>query len=341
MSARRRQNLEQTLFAFAEETPERRPGIDELFAAQPAWRRGARFLRLLAGVARFRALGPYNALLVALQRPKARCVFSPARWRALHREVRPDAAPLVLLRPFAPVSFVYDVADTRVMRGRTDRLPADCLLPDDAVPCAAVDDATVQRLLGRLPYWGIGHETLPTGPADVGEIHVADDRAADLSVPVDGGALPFRPVYVLRTRAAAPAPDLFVALVHALARLFCHHLRGAYERGRWEGRRLDAATERLEALSVCWLVCRRARAACSVDAPLRALLASGDVPTSFGMDRVLAAVAEIEKMLRGAAPLRDGFLARLSPSFAAAARARHEQPAEPASGPAEALWEMP
>ena len=118
MSARRGRHPEQVLFAFAEERDARRRGLDELFAALGAFRAGGRFLRLLACMGRFRDYGPYNALLAAVQRPEAVCILPPSKWRAYNREVKPAARPIVLLRPFSPVTCVFDLADTRVIRGR-------------------------------------------------------------------------------------------------------------------------------------------------------------------------------------------------------------------------------
>ena len=65
MSARRRKAPEQALFAFAEESGEKRRGMDELFASLVAFQKASRFLRLLTCMARFSDYGPYNALLAA------------------------------------------------------------------------------------------------------------------------------------------------------------------------------------------------------------------------------------------------------------------------------------
>jgi hypothetical protein len=61
---------------------------------------------------RTRHLSPLNVLLVYMQRPGSNAVFSKRQWEKLNREVAPDAIPIVILRPFGPVSFVFDLADT-------------------------------------------------------------------------------------------------------------------------------------------------------------------------------------------------------------------------------------
>lgn len=320
MAGRKRRPPEQTLFAFAEERPERRKGADELFASMPSLRRGRSLLQLLERMARFRAYGPYNALLVALQRPKARHVLTPRAWKGCNREVKAGAAPIVLLRPFAPVVYVFDVADTRVIRGKVDRLPAACAEEGEAKPTSPVPEALVGRLLARLPWWGIRHETLPTGPAETGELYLAEPVEPEIPVFVRGGdVVSWRPAYVLGTRVDVGPTERFTALVGALARLFCHHLRCGYERGWGGGRELSADVELFEVDLVVWLVCRRRGVASSVYGRLAQTLATNEPTPEFNPDIVLEAVSEVERML-GDCSVADGYLHRLSPSFAAAGR---------------------
>lgn len=317
MGRRKGREPVQALFAFAEEAVgERRRGVDELFASVPACVRGRRLLRLLEQMARFRAYSPYNAVLVALQRPKALCVLSAPRWRGLNREVKTGATPIMLLRPFAPVSFVFDVADTHVRRGCADRLPPSWVAAETE-PTRPVDDATVQMLLARLPWWGIRYEMVPTGPAASGELHLAGAEEPAMVVCRNGDAsLAARPAYVLSTREVATPTERFTALVHELARLFCRHLRCGYERG-WEGgRNLPPDVEAFEAELVVWLVSRRRGVASPAYRSLAECLEPGNPAKDVSFDLVLDAVAEVERML-GACTVRDGYLARHSPTFAA------------------------
>jgi hypothetical protein len=68
------------------------------------------FLNFLA---RFRRYSLFNAMLIRAQRPGALAVASRRRWQDYGRMVAPDAVPIVILQPFGPVQFVYDVGDTR------------------------------------------------------------------------------------------------------------------------------------------------------------------------------------------------------------------------------------
>ena len=320
MSARRRKAPEQTLFAFAEEQDERRKGVDALFASVPHFRTPARFLDLLFGTAHFRAYAPYNAMLIHVQRPQARYVLPAARWGRYNRVVRRSANPLVILRPFSPVCYLYDLADTRVQPGCADRFPPHWAERPEDDPVADVSPVLLNRLFGRLPLWGVAHETVPTGPASAGRLFVADAAPVpDLDVKIGATSVAWPPVYVLQTRESAPNTDIFTALVHELARLFCRHVRCAYEKGWGAGREQTESAESFETLVATWLVCRRQQVASAAYADLRDRLSALDEIPDISFDAVLDAVAEIETML-GDCTVEDGFLYRHSPSFAAQVR---------------------
>ena len=320
MCARRKKDPEQTLFAFAEEQDERRKGVDALFASVPHFRTPARFMDLLRGTAHFRAYAPYNAMLIQVQRPQARHVLPAARWGRYNRVVRRTANPLVILRPFSPVCYLYDVSDTRVLPGREDRFPSHWAERAEEDPREDVSPVLLNRLFSRLPLWGVMHDTVPTGPASAGRIFVVDAAPVpDLEVRVGTSSVAWPPAYVLQTRECAPNTDIFTAVVQALARLFCRHVRSAYERGWGAGREQTESVESFETLVATWLVCRRQQVASPAYGELRDRLAGLDEIPDISFDAVLDAVAEVETML-GDCSVEDGFLHRYSPSFAAQVR---------------------
>jgi hypothetical protein len=60
----------------------------------------------------FRRLSIWNARMVYIQRPGARIVATEHEWRNENRLVKPDAAPIIILWPFSPIRFVYELEDT-------------------------------------------------------------------------------------------------------------------------------------------------------------------------------------------------------------------------------------
>lgn len=70
-------------------------------------------MELLEFVKKFPHIAPYNAMLVHVQKPGSQYVCSASEWRnGYHRDIKPGARPLVILRPFGPVSFVFELLDT-------------------------------------------------------------------------------------------------------------------------------------------------------------------------------------------------------------------------------------
>lgn len=322
MSARRKNQFEQELFDFAQENDERKRGVDELFAMVGDYAKGRRFLQLLERVSHFRDYSPYNALLIVLQRPQAHYVFTPKRWKELRRTVRRDARPIVVLRPFSPVMYLFDESDTRVLPGQPDLFPlvenkSPVLYSD---PDREVPLEILRKLMANLPLWGIAHGVLQTGPSASGQILPADVSDPDISIVQKGlDEIFWRPVYVLRTRRDISATDMFAAVIHELAHLFCHHLRGAYEKGWEKSRNLSSNVEEFEAQVAAWLVSRRCRVASPAYAWLADWFAENAEAPDFSFDIVIDAVTEIERLLDDCS-VQDGYLYRHSPAFVEAIR---------------------
>jgi len=316
MSARRKRHFEQELFEFAQEDGERRKGVDELLASVEEYAHPSRFLKLLAGIAHFRDYSPNNALMIVLQRPDARYVLTPRKWKSLGRFVKRGACPIIALRPFAPVMYLYDVSDTKVTFGRADGFDAAWAEPSVRDPEADVPSETLRQLLDNLPLWGIAHDTFPTGPSLSVELRVGGDGDEALAIPVDGATVTCRPAYVLHTREGAPDTVVFTALVQALARIFCHHLRCGYERGWENSRRVSPEVEQFEIQAVSDLVCRRLQVASpSYSFWADCAFERREIP-QISLDTVCDAVTEIERMLEPST-VQQGYLYRHSPSLAA------------------------
>lgn len=54
----------------------------------------------------------FNSALAFLQRPGVAWLLTENEWGNHGRTIRPDATPIVLMKPFGPVYFYYDFADT-------------------------------------------------------------------------------------------------------------------------------------------------------------------------------------------------------------------------------------
>ena len=97
---------------------ERNSELDQLFLEVGTYRDATDYMELLKFVRRFRKMKPYNAMLLHVQKPGSTFVASASDWwKQFQRKPKPDARPLVILRPFGPVAFVYELSDDEIIRG--------------------------------------------------------------------------------------------------------------------------------------------------------------------------------------------------------------------------------
>ena len=87
--------------------------VDILFESVEEYRTSANFQKLLEFCAMFKMLAPFNAMLVQFQMPQARYVLTATEWRDMYqRGIKANARPLVVLFPFGPVNFVFEISQT-------------------------------------------------------------------------------------------------------------------------------------------------------------------------------------------------------------------------------------
>jgi len=106
---------EKDLFELAAEAEEERDRafVDQLIAETRLYDSARALKELLEFTARLRHLAPFNAMLLHVQKPGLS--FAARRddwWKRFQRRPKRNARPLVILRNFGPVDFVYDVLDT-------------------------------------------------------------------------------------------------------------------------------------------------------------------------------------------------------------------------------------
>lgn len=220
--------------------------IDQLFRSALHEKGSGAFDEFLGFARKFNDLSIYNAMLVKLQRPGAAMVGSRRLWRQLDRKVLPDAIPIVILQPFGPVRFIFELDDTE---GRP--LPGQDHNPLFAH--GAVTEEVFQRTKKVAGNFAV-------------EVVETDQYGNNLAGTSAGlGVCPERlsgnkeRAFRVKLNCKHDLPSKYATLSHELGHIYCGHL-GADFKGRWPDRRSlfhsDKAME-LEAEAVAWLVCQR------------------------------------------------------------------------------------
>ena len=282
--------------------------LDELVHDARMYRSGRALRELLEFAGRFRFYSPFNAMLVRAQLEGATFVAPARRWREKYgRAVRPEARPIVILRPRGPVMIVFDVSDTVPVDGEALPLPPEVVRPFEISRLPDVE-AIIARTERNALRDGVRVTRVQAGSQQAGRIETASGPALQLTARRGNATevvlVPQRYVACLN---ADHHPSLqYATLVHELAHLYCGHLGTPDERW-WPSRsRLDHATEEFRAEAVSFIVCKRIDDGVRFPPYLAGVLPDGDELPPFSLDRVVKAAGDIEQMGRqNLSPRRD------------------------------------
>lgn len=240
--------IENDLFGAAEQRlshfEDCRSAIDQLYFEAFSTQGSKAFDDFLSFVVRFSNLSVYNAMLVRVQRPGAAAVATRIKWKSFGRFVKPDAVPIVILRSFGPVAFVFEQGDTggQPLPGESDN------------PLFATGN------LSQSVYDQTGKA------AEKYDIKV--EESENYGVLLAGTASGFSLLpekletkagrgFRVRLNAKHDLPTRFCTLAHELGHIYCGHV-GGDSKGRWADRgSLNHAQKEIEAEAVAWLVCQR------------------------------------------------------------------------------------
>jgi hypothetical protein len=88
--------------------------LDQLLTDSQLYTQSQDYKNLLDFVVRLRNFAPFNAMLLQIQKPGLSFAASAYDWCERFGRIPTEGArPLVILWPFGPVAFVYDVLDTK------------------------------------------------------------------------------------------------------------------------------------------------------------------------------------------------------------------------------------
>lgn len=278
-------------------------GLDELW--ESALNRGRAPLpaELLKFVRNFPTIAPYNAALIGIQRPGSRFALTARDWwKRYRRSIRPGANPLVVLKPFGPVKFVYDVSDVD-----GDPLPKE--ITDPFASSGPVTEEGFARFVRTLPAAGIAFAQGERAPASAGFIERLRTPRTER---IDGTDREIRFHLVINRDYDVNAQ--FATVAHELGHLYCGHVgeltrHTAKADGNAAQARtvvvkdrssLEPETRECEAEAVSWLVCGRIGVESPAGDYLGGLLAGASETPPVSLEAILGAVRRVESLGHGA-----------------------------------------
>lgn len=268
------------------------PELDKLFYEIGTYRRSSDFKELLKFIKKFPKIAPYNAMLLHIQKPGSVYVASAYEWRQkFERDIKPEARPMVILRPFGPVSFVFDLSDTFGVKP----FPEDLLEPF-AVE-GKIPDCEYQSLINNMKCDGVLYVEADYGTNLAGMIRNCSSRR-EIKIEKSSKEIWVKAHYGMIVN-KNHAPEIkFATILHELGHLYCGH-QGTPNEKWWEDRRYLNKNEReFEAECVCWLICERRGIANPSAEYLSGYLDKNENIPEISTDTILKAVTVIESMLK-------------------------------------------
>jgi hypothetical protein len=224
--------------------------IDHLFADALDRRGDTAFQEFLSFVVRFSNLSIYNAMLVMVQRPGAGAVATIEKWSSIGRYPKKRAVPIVVLRPFGPVTFLFEQADTEGLplpNEDSNPLIAKGTLRSNDFDALVKSAAGYEIAIEETEQYGI----LLAGTAQ--GINIRPER-----VLISKDELEIGPDYRVVLNAKHDPPTKYATLAHELAHIYCGHCGADLRNARWPDRSfLSIENAELEAEAAAWLVCQR------------------------------------------------------------------------------------
>ena len=273
--------------------------INRLFQDVKRYRKSENFKKMLDFYASFPYLGVYNAALVEQQRPGAKLVLTVKKWKELYdRKIKPNARPVIILLPFYPVEFLFDIYDTRP-NGKynkvEDNLVIERIINLHKADCLHNVSFYLDNIEGNLPKYGIAYHTnYIVGSEIQAEIRIDDSEELDVRTNRDS-YVKHNSHFILSVRSGANKAEQLASIFHELGHLFCLHLAYPWFKDRFYTKEV----KEFEAEIVSYLVCSRIGIHTHSMEYLAFYVNDNEEIPNIDIERVFDAVDLIEQIIRG------------------------------------------
>lgn len=268
---------------------------------------------------KFRRLAIWNARMAYIQRPGASVIASEFEWQTVGRYVRPDAVPILILWPFSPIRFVYELADTGPPIDR-------CSIQDPFATKGELGRHVLPRLISSLKErrnFKIKVEGRRLGFSYAGSAAAQGVLAISASsggpFSNDGGIGQFVeenarsnastdklgiPTFRILVNDRLEPGERFVTIAHELGHIFCGHLgpclsrSGKEEESGWPDRRsLGMGEKEVEAEAIAYLIASRAGLVTNSAQYIQTHVKHADMKM-IDIDLIVRAAARIERLAK-------------------------------------------
>ena len=245
--------------------------LDELFVKSAKYQNSHVYFNLLNFINRFPKLSPFNAFLIHMQNSGVEIVLSADKWAKYNRTIKYNSRPLVILIPFGPVSFIYDISDTE-----GSELP-------DYIKHPFNTSGNLDPLIYHRTVMSCKKENI-----SIIEYDMYKSSAGYAQKDVKSFNVALNNSYGTNEK--------YSTFVHELAHIFCGHL-GRQEKRWWKDRSiLSKDVKEIEAESISFLVCKRLGLKTTSEAYLSSYINNHNNMPTISLDTILTVSGYIEQM---------------------------------------------
>ena len=275
-----------------------RTSIDRLFQDVKQYRNSAEFRKKLEFYTNFPYLGVYNAALVEQQRPGARFVLTAEKWKEdYNRKIKTNARPVIILLPFYPVEFLFDISDTKQIdktRKEDENIIIERIINRHIASCQSEVGFYMKNLRENLPKYGIHYNSDYQVGSEM-RAEIRPDCSEKMYVKINKDHhVEHHNHFTISVSSRADEVEQLAKILHELGHLFCHHIACSW----WKDRFYTKAEKEFEAETVSYLVAKRL----GIYTPSIEYLSyyvdeKGNIP-SILINRVFDAVDLIEQLVK-------------------------------------------
>lgn len=279
--------------------------LDVLFGGVKSYRSSENFQKMLTFCGKMKQIGPYNAMLVFIQRPGATYLLTETKWaKEFDCGILPNARPVLVLIPFGPLEYLFDISDTFPLN-KNPQLTKQFgelteYLKEPFATSGDFDKRLLTKVVGNLSAQGIAYNPNFVAGASYGaQIQLLTEECHMLEFYDKNFSFKYPAHYLLSVNSNAGEGERMASILHELGHLFCHHLISPLNHEKWwQCRNLPHDVKEFEAESVAWLICQRIGLQTPSERYLSGYLsANKEIPAGVSIEAIFKAADNVWKMV--------------------------------------------
>ena len=214
-----------------------------------------------------------------------------------NRKIKTNARPVIILLPFYPVEFLFDISDTKQIdktRKEDENIIIERIINRHIASCQSEVGFYMKNLRENLPKYGIHYNSDYQVGSEM-RAEIRPDCSEKMYVKINKDHhVEHHNHFTISVSSRADEVEQLAKILHELGHLFCHHIACSW----WKDRFYTKAEKEFEAETVSYLVAKRL----GIYTPSIEYLSyyvdeKGNIP-SILINRVFDAVDLIEQLVK-------------------------------------------